>query len=62
MTPSYTKHFRSPNSRSKPFNMIDILKCVCDQIGYFLNFINYLLRWVQNSMVQKQRFCTHLNK
>ena len=43
VTPDYTLYFQRPNSRSKPFNMIDMLKCVSRSNFKFLKFFYYLL-------------------
>ena len=47
----YTLHFQnfqSPNSRSKPFNLLDMLKCACRSnftfFGICLLFIKYLTK------------------
>ena len=51
VTPNYTLHFQSfqiSNSRSKPFNIIDMLKCTCRSnftfFGILLLFIKYLTK------------------
>ena len=48
VTSNYTLDFQSLNSRSKPFNIIDILKCACKSnftfFETFLLFIKYLTK------------------
>ena len=44
VTPDYTLCLQSPNSRSKPFNLLDMLKCVCrSNFTFFWIFFGFIL-------------------